>query len=310
MLLGTVLMTPNESSSSAGLSAGLISPAQYLVTQLEVVAHYMILFVNPGRMCLDYAWPVTTPDMVSVLLVAGLTTLLMWSVWSLARGQHVGFGLLWFFIILAPSSSIIPVADYAFDHRVYLAGVGPLVTLVLVGGLWLRERAPTVARPALALTILLTLSGLTVARNADYQTEETMWRDVVRKRPRNLRAINDLAVTLSERGAFAEAAAHYQQVLDTMPSAIREALDRGDLRDAGEGGNSYRRNYLRAHANLGLMHYQLLHDPATAAEHYHRALGVNPGDAAVKAKLDVVETLLSPVSSNGSPVKTRVDGPQ
>ncbi|HKZ46769.1 MAG TPA: hypothetical protein VJ202_05240, partial [Thermodesulfobacteriota bacterium] len=39
--------------------------------------------------------------------------------------------ILWFFIILSPTSSFVPIIDVMFEHRLYLASVGFFVLVSL-----------------------------------------------------------------------------------------------------------------------------------------------------------------------------------
>lgn len=124
---------------SAGLGLKSVTPWEYLSSQPGVLLHYLRLTVWPDRLCFDYLWPVArSPWEIypAGLLIVGL---LLGTVWALWRRPALGFlGLCWF-AILAPTSSVIPIADLAFEHRMYLP-LAPLVTLFVVGGanLWQR----------------------------------------------------------------------------------------------------------------------------------------------------------------------------
>jgi tetratricopeptide (TPR) repeat protein len=197
---------------------------------------------------------------------------------------------------------VIPVADYAFDHRLYLPGMGLIVGFVLAVLPWLTARVRASVSIALTLALLGTLGVLTFNRNQDYGSEESMWRDVVDKRPANLRARNDLAVTLSERQAYEEALSCYQGVLDRVPPDVLDRLDRGDVvRGAIIPAISDQWNYFRAHANLGLLVFRTRHDAARAAWHYRRALGVNPTHAGLQIKLRRAEEALEQASQTHEP---------
>ena len=288
LVLVALLSVPNESSTSAGYGAGLLSPFGYLLTQCVVVFHYLKLVFLPGGLCLDYAWPAASageavlPGLVLLLLLGA-------SIWLYSRGNGLGWAGLWFFITLAPSSSIIPVADYAFDHRMYVPLAGIVAAMVFGTHALLKDRIRRPLLVGLACTTVAMLAVLTWLRNCDYQTEEAMWRDVVDKCPDNLRARNDLAVALSEAGKVEEALAEYGEVLARIPDEEKERFRQGDVDlSAMIPANSHRQNYFRAHANLGLMKQLLLGDTEAATMHYRAALRVNPGHAGVRAKLAAI----------------------
>jgi tetratricopeptide (TPR) repeat protein len=124
--------TPAEISleaPSAGFGHQTITPLAYARSQPEVIVHYLRVAFWPDGLCLDYAWPITptwgaaAPSIVCIALL-GLATL-----WALWRRPWLGFLGAWFFLILAPTSSIMPIDDLAFDHRMYL----PLAAVIALG---------------------------------------------------------------------------------------------------------------------------------------------------------------------------------
>ncbi|MCK5849485.1 MAG: hypothetical protein KAH23_01120 [Kiritimatiellae bacterium] len=288
LILVALLLVPNESSTSAGFDSGLISPMHYLLTQCSVVPHYLkLVFLSTG-LCLDYAWLAASPDAGVILCAVLLFLLLAASVWLCACRNGLGFAGLFFFVVLAPSSSFIPVADYAFDHRMYLPLAGVVVVFVFAGYEVLRNRVRPWSLAVCVCVLIVVLAGMTYQRNEDFQSEETMWRDVVEKSSHNLRARNDLAVALSENGKASEAIAEYRAVLAGIPESVKERFRRGEGVMRGiVPANSYQHNYFRAHANLGLLKYNVLGDKASAVEHYRAALMVYPHHEGVRAKLRV-----------------------
>ena len=104
------------------------------MTQAEVVAHYLRLAVIPAPLVLDYDWRAASS--LAQVAVPGLllTVLLAATVWGLMRRSPAAFAGAWFFLILAPTSSVLPVVtEVAAEHRMYLpvAGVIALVVLIL-----------------------------------------------------------------------------------------------------------------------------------------------------------------------------------
>src|SRR5947209_19178438 len=86
----------------------------------------------------------------------------------------------WFFLILAPTSSIFPIADVAFEHRMYLP-LATVVVLVVVGGhealeyVFRRLPAPDARlrwlELGLATAAILALASATARRNEDYRSD-------------------------------------------------------------------------------------------------------------------------------------------
>ncbi len=171
---------------------GSASPSIYLATQTEVILHYLRLSVWPSGQCLDYAWPLVSGwgDVWGAALVIvglGVATL-----YGIARRSSWGFLGACFFLVLAPSSSLMPAPDAAFEHRMYLPLAAVLTTVVLGGYLLLRPLAARTRCPRLmwfliAVGLTGALSITTHQRNKAYASNETMWRDVLAKQPGNYR---------------------------------------------------------------------------------------------------------------------------
>jgi tetratricopeptide (TPR) repeat protein len=205
-----------------------LSPLAYLATQMGVIARYLRLAVWPRPLCLDYAWELARDwreIAAPALLVVPLGVAALAGLW---RGAAWGFPLAAFFVALAPTSSLAPVPDIAFEHRLYVA-LAPLAVLATAGvEAALRRAMPgrTRARRAVAVALwLVTLAGLTATtarRNVDYLSEERMWRDVVSKRPGNLRARMGLGKSLMAGGKPAEGEAVLRALVDDVRASMRD----------------------------------------------------------------------------------------
>ncbi len=168
----------------------------------------------------------------------GLATLV-----ALWRWPNIGFLGAWFFAILAPTSSIVPVAaQIVAEHRMYLPLAAVVTAVTLAGYLVLCRVGQTFLSAAwagifgvcVATAGALTLGTLTYHRNADYSSELSIWQDTVHKAPRNARAHYNLGNALATQGRFDEAMEHYRQTLKIMPD-YAEAHDNLGLALAGRG---------------------------------------------------------------------------
>ena len=124
------LLVVSVGIASSGRQALIYSPLQYAVSQPQVLLHYIRLALWPDALALDYAWPVSelkeaVPSLVIVLSMVGGT------VWALRRRYQASYPTVWFFVILAPTSSFMPVQDLVFEHRMYLPLAGLVVFVVL-----------------------------------------------------------------------------------------------------------------------------------------------------------------------------------
>lgn len=186
-------------AADVGFGVAKATPFTYLMSQAGVLLYYVRLSYWPLGQCLDYFdWPVTTSVSDFVLPGAFVGILVAASLVAVAFRRPVGFLGCWFFFILAPTSSVLPINDLAFEHRMYLSIIPLILLAVLLGKeivARLFERAGLSARWAhtLQVFVLLMIAGtlgvLTFQRNDLYHDPYAMWQDVLRQRPENIRAI-------------------------------------------------------------------------------------------------------------------------
>ena len=210
-LILALLVTRIPARSTAGFGMELLTPWQYARTQFGVIVHYLVLSFRPWPLCLDYGWPVAW-DLRDILPPALLVTALLGAtIACLRRASPLAFPSVWFFLILAPTSSIMPIHDLCFEHRMYLPLAG-VIALVVTGAYALGRRALELVVPAgqresgrrlgiavAAISCLVVagfLCSLTVLRNQLYENEATIWKDVTNHQPRNARAYLNLGCAL------------------------------------------------------------------------------------------------------------------
>ena len=207
---------------SAGLSTG-VSLWTYLLNQAVMIVTYLKLSVWPHPLVLDYgptgpiALQAALPYAIVVLALLG-ATLIAWRI-----RPALGFLGSWFFITLAPSSSIVPIATEVGAERRMFLPLASVVVLLLLGVRWAwtkwAHRQAGLAWIAGALAaVVLVLGGLTVARNAEYQSSIGIWETVLARRP-HPRAHYNLGIALKDAGRTAEAVEQYQIAVTGEPAA-------------------------------------------------------------------------------------------
>lgn len=267
--LPEVLSSPADSGSAqVTLTAAALTPVSYALSQPGVICHYLRLCFLPVGQCLDPWWPVArTPAQIvppTLLIVA----LLAATFWSMYRHPKWGFPGWWFFLILAPTSTIVPISDLAFEHRMYLPSAA-IAVLFVVGGLeTVRHRNWTTPRRWLLAVIpgvVLVLGMVTYVRNQDYQTTINIWSDVVAKARHNPRALNNYGLALHEEGELAEAHKCFHEVIRVHP-------DYQQLSDV--------------YMNIGSI-YRQLNNFKQAVEYNQKALNVEPRNYKAMTNLGV-----------------------
>lgn len=225
---------------TAGFQVEGIGSWQYLVTQFGVVVWYLRLFALPVGQVFDYGWPFAAGIWrADVLLPAALLlALLAVAVVAYRRYRLATFCLGWLFITLAPSSSIIPLRDAAFEHRMYLPIVG-LAWLIIVGGHDLlgrlarrRGQSPAgwwrLAAGAAALWIAL-LGAATIARNAVLADPLALAEDNAAKAPNHWRPRYALGEALLANKRPDEAIAALEEAVRLNPDQGAARVTLGSL---------------------------------------------------------------------------------
>ena len=245
ILLGAILaLRPH---STIGFGAG-VDAWTYALNQVEMIGRYLRLAVWPDALVLDYgvARPMTLGTVwVGAVLIA---TLLAMSVVALLRWPRTGFLCVVFFILLAPTSSFVPITtEVGAERRMYLA-LAALTILVVIGAARAIDRVrPTLppgvgnALPAAAVAAAFVWVGalavLTMHRNAEFATPVTLWRDSVERWPQG-RARIQYAAALSDKGDHASAIEQLRLALRDYPKA-RSTLGR-ELATAGRHDEAVR----------------------------------------------------------------------
>jgi Tfp pilus assembly protein PilF len=226
-------------------STRLLTPMSrwaYLFTEFRVIATYLRLIFLPVNQNLDYDYPLYPSFMhgevlLSFLLLAAIIGLGIYcyrrSKTGDARLRFVSFGIFWFFTTLSVESSVIPIVDVIFEHRVYLPSVGAFIAIsALLAVLWGRmEREGALIKTVVMtvpVVIIIVLAGATYARNAVWQDKAGLWEDVVRKSPNKARAYRNLAYYVADTDS-ARAMELYAQALMLDPLNAHAYNNRGLL---------------------------------------------------------------------------------
>ncbi len=217
---GRMLLSDPARFLSLTFDVDTVTPLQYALTQPGVILHYIRLAVWPDVLCFDYDWPAARGWRDVLLPALPIALLLTTTLYVLCRRRPAGVLGVSFFLILMPTSSVLPIRDLAVEHRMYLPLAAVVVLAMILGHELLRRiiaHQPTRSRVALALVgICVPVLGLlTHARNTDYHTAHSLWSDVVAKRPKNARAHNNLGATWRTLGKMDQAASCYRRAPST-----------------------------------------------------------------------------------------------
>jgi protein O-mannosyl-transferase len=213
LLAGLVFSTGGTRDGSAGFGQGM-SSWTYALTQAKAIVTYLRLALVPHGLVFDYGNATVGSLAQAMPYALAVLALLAATVVALCRWPALGFLGCWFFAILAPSSSVVPVVTETMaEHRMYLPLAAVVLAVAVACHAWLGRRTAWVLAAA-----AVGLGGLTVRRTEVYQTPIGLWRDTVAKLPGNGRAHNQLGSALFAAGREAEAMPEYEEALRLQPS--------------------------------------------------------------------------------------------
>lgn len=243
----------------------LWTPWENLLTQANVLIQYSrLLFLPwPGWMNIDHDVRVSKSlfEFPTFLSMAAVLFLLLLAIYLVRRKRLISFGIFSFFIILAPSSSVIPLWDTMVEYRLYLPVFSfGLILAVMVDSLYRflsRRYSERLGRRIVIVStigVLVLYSLFTVQRNWVFREDITLWEDAVRKSPDKARVHLALGMTLHKLNRLEEAR-------DVLKAAL----------------GKYPKNSLLVYYGLGQV-YRDLGDDEKAIFHFEKYLRESPDD--------------------------------
>jgi len=231
---------------------------RYAINQPPVILHYLRLAIWPHPLNFDYFWPVAKAwrPLLPGLFVIG--SLIGMTIWALIRKKELAFLPVFFFMILAPTSSVMPILDLIVEHRMYLPLAAVLLFVVfsiytITCTMRINDKLSRSFVIILIACSLSVLGSLTYLRNEDYQNSMDLWRDAAEKSPQNPRAHNNYALSLSKAGYTEAALREFKIAIDLVPN-----------------NPLFRSNYGTYLAQLGR--------PTEALEHLRKAIRLEPNN--------------------------------
>ena len=288
--------------TTAGLSTA-IDPWTYLLNQARLITRYLWLSVWPRALVLDYGLPrpITLGSVLPAALL--LLSLLAFSVVALVRWPAIGFLCVVFFLTLAPTSSVVPIAsEVGAERRMYLP-FAAVAALAVLGFGWLADwklqssKVHVRVAAYVGIVVLGALGVRTAYRNSEYRDPLVLWRTVVDRWPHG-RARMALATELSAAGDHSQAIAQLREAIREFPDARAalgtELVFSGNL----DEGTTVLRDFIRtdpSNLNRFPAHLAIAQGQdaagrmAEAATEWRAALTLIPNNEGVRLKL--IETL-------------------
>jgi len=193
-----------------------ISRYDYLLTQFRVIVKYFQLLVLPINQNLDYNFQLSTSlfgwkEISSLFFILAL---IFSAVFLRKKEPAYAFGVLWIFLTLAVESSIIPIEDVLFEHRLYLPMAG---FSILVSGLAVKYIRPGYLY-LLMITVIISLTAASRSRNRVWKTQRSLWTDVTNKSPNYARPWYNLGKVSYQDGNITDCIKYSKKSLEIEPN--------------------------------------------------------------------------------------------
>lgn len=318
-------------SDSAGFGIKDMRWYEYLFTQFRALVHYILLYALPFGQNVDHDMKISRSlfDQGSIFFLAVLTG------WAIAawiyRKQYplAAYGYFGFLLLMAPTSSIVPIQDVFVERRLYL----PFICLLLITvDLVRRWRTAPVTLGTTLGAILVVFSGMAYGRAQLWSSPVELWRDSVSKSPTKSRPHFQFAHALYSDGRCQEALPHFEAAANFGQTDYRTLADwalaadcagKPDVAIAKIKAAIQLENLAHAHATLGMFYakqgrtaeslaalaeaerldpkflmtyvyrgnvYMASGDATKAAEQYRKALAIDPHNEAARLSLANAES--------------------
>lgn len=297
-----------ENIQSAATETRNISRTDYLLTQFRVVATYLRLLVLPINQNLDYDYPVyhslASPEVLASLLLH--ITLAGFGLALFIRSQRLlpsgtpaagismrlaGLGILWFYLALGVESSVIPIRDVIYEHRIYLPSAGFFMAATAgAAGFAVHRRRYRGIFLVFTGLVCIALTAGTIARNRKWSSEMELWQDALRKSPDKARAQYSVGLLYYRKFLPEKALPHLVRALEidparqkhwyTLNAAVSIISRYAGRSSAGAEYHTVEPEHRTAWMangfnNLGLA-YEFLGNRYRARENYQKAVAANP----------------------------------
>ncbi len=228
ILIPCLLMvyTKNTSLHEISRQTDMISRQTYLCTQFNVLVKYLRLLILPLNQNLDYAYPLSTTiwEFPTILSLGILVAIMIYGWINIRRNKLLAFSIFFFFITLSLESSIFPLADVIFEHRLYL----PLLAFVMLIpqlAFFLNKKTLRIV----LISVIVFLSFLTFKRNELWGNKIRFLEDVAQKSSHKPRVHVNLGIAYMQEGLYRQAEESYQRALFLDPLHVKAYLGLGAL---------------------------------------------------------------------------------
>lgn len=236
-------------------TSGGLSRYEYLITQPWVICHYIVTYFYPYNLSADTDWT-TFSSITDYRAILGIVIILglIWLALKASKNEKTklfSFGILWFLISLLPTSSIIPFSEVLNDHRAFIPYIGLTIAIVF-GFKYLLEKyasnfiVNTSGKTVIGILIIGFLGANAYGihqRNKVWKTDETLWKDVTIKSPKNGRGMMNYGLALMQKADYKNAETYFKKAAELSPTYSYVYINLGILKNAIGDKNEAEKNF-------------------------------------------------------------------
>jgi tetratricopeptide (TPR) repeat protein len=223
-----------RNAGTAGFGMRDFTWYQYFFTQCRAFFVYLRLLVFPAGQNLDWEYPISRSilDHGAFFALLVILALVAAAIYYRRRYPVISYGFLVYLLLMAPTSSFVPIKDPVAERRMYLPMIG--ILLVVTGALrYLRVDRRKLAGALCAIIALLAI--VTYQRNQLWASDIALWEDAASKSPGKARVHFQLGHTYYIHQRFRDAVAQYAETAKLEPPKYELLYDWGlALTDAGD----------------------------------------------------------------------------
>lgn len=195
---------------------------------LYYLGKYLLLLFFPYPLSWDYSFhqlPLTDFANGWVLVSVLVHLALVFAMIRYWRSQpFIVFFIAFYFISIGLYSQLLFLLEATFAER-FLFVPSLAFCVLLCNGIWWVYRKNAFAGKGIAFTLLVAGSGLTIARNADWKNNFTLYTADIVKVPNSIRANSALGFTLYEKGQKANDAVSQKELYTQAAAYFTRAIN-------------------------------------------------------------------------------------
>jgi Tfp pilus assembly protein PilF len=210
----------------------------YVLAQPHAVLHYVIGSFIPYGLCLDHDLPYPPLHLwehaFKTIVVLSLLTGGTWILWRQRSQRDVKlalFGLFFFLVWIAPTSSVLSTVDYVVERRSYGGSIGLTLGALAAGLAMDRHLKAQHLRKFFWLLCIPLYCGFLAyfshQRLQHMQSEKDLWIEILSRYPTSYRALGNLANTYIAERNFVEAEGSYKRLLTILPDHATTFVNMG-----------------------------------------------------------------------------------